>query len=66
MKRKLWCDECGEWKIPVAGVTAFRSQGYWWCSLHAKFDFVDGKIRLAFPSPGKLIPKTILTGDADG
>jgi len=46
--------------VPVEGVTAVRSRGYWWCTHCASITYYDGQPVVAFPSPGMLIPITIM------
>jgi hypothetical protein len=58
----LLCATCGCNVILVEGVTAVWSRGYWWCTHCFDVDsYRDGKVVVAFPSRGKLIPPTILT-----
>lgn len=58
---QMWCDQCEKWITIVDGVTAIYDRDYWWCAKHVEiFKWVDGKPIVFFPSPGKLIPGTIL------
>lgn len=60
MSTRMWCNECQDWIIVVDGV-AIYNRGYWWCAKHVKIaEWVDGIPYVDFPSPGKLIPGTIL------
>ena len=58
----LLCETCGRDVIPIEGVTAVWSRGYWWCAHCLDIShYEDGKVVVAFPSHGKLLPPTILT-----
>ena len=54
------CDDCGRDFFIINGITAIYSRGYWWCAHCVKFYYVAGEPVVDFPSPGKLIPETIL------
>lgn len=60
---RWWCDKCNDNIVPVDGVTAIRSRGYWWCAKHCSL--TDGGV-VDFPSNGKLVPDTILNVEAQG
>jgi len=61
MTERMWCDQCKEWIIPVEGVTAFIDRREWWCAKHARIHhWENGRPYVDFPSPGKLMPKTII------
>lgn len=57
---RLYCEECSKEIIVVEGVTAIFDRGCWWCAKHVKPAW--GPVSL--DSPGKLIPRTIIQGDA--
>lgn len=58
---KMYCYDCKENIRIVEGVTAVKDRGYWWCAKHVDIDgWEDGDIIVAFPSRGKLEPKTIM------
>jgi len=59
---KYWCDLCNEWMIPVEGVNCIKQADYYYCAKHTAFEYIDGKPFVTeFPSPGRMIPETILT-----
>jgi len=62
----MWtCETCGEEvKVPVEGVNVITSREYMFCVRCVEFDYVGGKPVVKFPSPGKMIPETILEEDA--
>ena len=63
MIKRLYCDLCDDWIIPVEGVTSVYARGYHWCAKHANMHCVNGEYIVDFPSEGKLIPKTIMEGE---
>jgi len=59
-RNPMICATCARGVVPVEGVTAVRSRGYWWCTHCASITYYDGQPVVAFPSPGMLIPITIM------
>ena len=61
---KTWtCDTCkASTTAPVDGVNVIRQYDYWWCAHCVKvFKWEDGRPIVDFPSPGMMIPSTIMT-----
>lgn len=67
---KLYCSDCQQWIRPVEGVTALFDRGYWWCAKCCRIAYWSkGRAVIDFPSPGKLVPETIMrnkSGDDHG
>jgi len=60
----MWhCDNCDyETDLPRPPACLFRRR-YWWHRKSADIGiYEDGEEFVAFPSPGKLIPETIIEG----
>jgi len=58
------CETCSEEvQNPVEGVNVHTERGYQWHTRCARIRFVDGSPVLDVPSPGRMIPETIMRGD---
>lgn len=55
------CSDCGARVVPIQGVNAVYSRGYWWCVHCVKGHWLNGYFMVGdFPAKGKMIPDTIM------
>lgn len=57
------CPNCQRRILPVDGVNAIFDRGHWWCAMCVEVVAVNGKFVVNFPSPGCLVPETIIQGE---